>query len=155
MNSLDNLGRKLFMAFGLTFLAIGAVAVIISLSMNARMNNSRQVSATVVEVIKEVDRSASVHNDYGHLSVLYTPVYEYTDGGEVIRYTSNVSTSKRAEIGSQATLYISEDGKIYQKSGAAVTLFVGIIFAVVGGVFTFITFKLWKKKTEEAEERYL
>ena len=130
MNSLDNLGRKLFMAFGLTFLAIGAVAVIISLSMNARMNNSRRVMAC-------------------------TPVHEYTDGGEVIRYTSNVSTSKRAEIGSQATLYISEDGKIYQKSGAAVTLFVGIIFAVVGGVFTFITFKLWKKKTEEAEERYL
>lgn len=143
------------MAFGLTFLAIGAVAVIISLSMNARMNNSRQVSATVVEVIKEVDRSASVHDDYRHLSVLYTPVYEYTDGGEVIRYTSNVSTSKRAEIGSQATLYISEDGKIYQKSGAAVTLFVGIIFAVVGGVFTFITFKIWKKKPVEAEERYL
>lgn len=155
MNSLDNLGRKLFMAFGLTFLAIGAVAVIISLSMNARMNNSCQVSATVVEVIKEVDRSASVHDDYGYLSVLYTPVYEYIDGGEVRRYTSNVSTSKRAEIGSQATLYISEDGKIYQKSGAAVTLFVGIIFAVVGGVFTFITFKIWKKKSAENEERYL
>lgn len=143
------------MAFGLTFLAIGAVAVIISLSMNARMNNSCQVSATVVEVIKEVDRSASVHDDYGYLSVLYTPVYEYIDGGEVRRYTSNVSTSKRAEIGSQATLYISEDGKIYQKSGAAVTLFVGIIFAVVGGVFTFITFKIWKKKSAENEERYL
>ncbi len=86
------------------------------------------------------------HN--GH-DTLYTPVYEYEDGGEVKRYTSDVSRSRRAEIGSETTLYISKDGKIYQKSGAAVTLFVGTIFAVVGGVFTFITFKLWKKKPEE------
>lgn len=151
----DNAVRKLFMFFGLTFLAIGIISIAISISMNVRMDNSRQVNATVVEVIKEVDRSASVHDDYGHLSVLYTPVYEYEDGGEVKRYTSNVSRSKRAEIGSETTLYISKDGKIYQKSGAAVTLFVGIIFAVVGGVFTFITFKLWKKKPEETEEQYL
>ena len=159
MNPLDNLGRKLFMAFGLVFLAIGAVGIIISLYMNARIDNSRQVSATVVEVIEETERDTDFnprnHRRRSHTSVMYTSVYEYSDGGEVRRYTSNVSTSKRAEIGSQATLYISEDGKIYQKSGAAVTLFVGIIFAVVGGVFTFITFKLWKKKTEEAEERYL
>lgn len=155
MNSLDNLGRKLFMAFGLVFLAIGAVAVIISLSMNARMDSSRQVSATVVEVIKKVDRSASVNDDYGHLSVLYTPVYEYSDGGEVKRYTSNVSTSKKAEIGSQATLYISEDGKVYRRTGAVIAFWVGIFFAVVGGVFTLFTFKLLKKKPEETEERYL
>lgn len=150
MNSLDNLGRKLFMAFGLVFLAIGAVAIIISLYMNARIDNSRQVSATVVDVIKKVDRDAD-----GYSTMMYTPVYEYVDGGEVRRYTSNVSTSKQAEIGSEATLFISEDGKIYQKPGAAILLFVGIVFAVVGGVFTFITFKLCKKKTEETEEQYL
>lgn len=146
----DNMVKKLFMAFGVGFLAIGAVCIIISLWLNVRMDNSRQVSATVVEVIKKVDRDAD-----GYSIMMYTPVYEYSDGGEVRQYISNVSTSKRAEIGSETTLYISEDGKIYQKSGAKIVYFVGIIFAVVGGVFTFITFKLWKKKSDETEERYL
>lgn len=159
MNFSDNAVRKLFMAFGLVFLAIGAVGIIISLYMNVRMENSRQVSATVVEVIEETERDTDFnprnHRRRSHISVMYTSVYEYSDGGEVRRYTSNVSTSKRAEIGSEATLYISEDGKVYERSGAAIVFLVGIIFAVVGGVFTFITFKLWKIKTEETEERYL
>lgn len=159
MNFSDNAVRKLFMAFGLIFLAIGAVGIIISLYMNVRMENSRQVSATVVEVIEETERDTDFnprnHRRRSHTSVMYTSVYEYSDGGEVRRYTSNVSTSKRAEIGSEATLYISEDGKVYERSGAAIVFLVGIIFAVVGGVFTFITFKLWKIKTEETEERYL
>lgn len=150
MNSLDNLGRKLFMAFGLVFLAIGAVGIIISLYMNARIDNSRQVSATVVEVIEKMERGAD-----GYSKMMYTPVYEYINGGEVIRYTSNVSTSQKAEIGSEATLYISEDGKVYQRTGVVIVLLVGIIFAVVGGVFTLFAFKLLKKKPEETEERYL
>lgn len=154
MKSSDDMVRKLFMLFGVAFLAIGAVGIIISLYMNARIDNSRQVSATVVEVIKETERDTDF-NPRSHTSVMYTSVYEYIDGGEVKRYTSNVSTSKQAEIGSEATLYISEDGKVYERSGAAIVFLVGIIFAVVGGVFTFITFKLWKKKTEETEERYL
>lgn len=159
MNSLDNLGRKLFMAFGLVFLAIGAVGIIISLYMNARIDNSRQVSATVVEVIEETERDTDFnprnHRRRSHTSVMYTSVYEYSDGGEVRRYTSNVSTSKRAEIGSETTLYISEDGKVYQRTGAVIVLLVGIIFAVVGGVFTLFAFKLLKKKPEETGERYL
>lgn len=150
MNFSDNAVRKLFMTFGVGFLAIGAVGIIISLYMNTRIDNSRQVSATVVDVIKKVDWDAD-----GYSTMMYTPVYKYSDGGEVRRYTSNVSTSKKAEIGSEATLYISEDGKVYQRTGAVIVLLVGIIFAVVGGVFTFITFKLWKKKPEETEERYL
>lgn len=150
MNPLYNFGKKLFMAFGLVFLAIFAVCTIIFFYMNARMGSSRQVSATVVEVIEKMERGAD-----GYSKMMYTPVYEYINGGEVIRYTSNVSTSKKAEIGSEATLYISEDGKVYRRTGAVIVLLVGIIFAVVGGVFTLFAFKLLKKKPEETEERYL
>lgn len=151
----DNAARKLFMFLGLVFLAVGIIAIVISLSMNVRMDNSRQVNATVVEVIKEVEHDTDFnprnHMRRHHTSVMYTSVYEYTDGGEVKRYTSSVSTSKQAEIGSEATLYISENGKVYERTGAKIAYFVGILFAVVGGVFTFITFKLWKKKPEETE----
>lgn len=147
MRQSDRIARLVFSALGLLLLGIGGNLIIDFVRLNVRMSSSRQVNATVVEVIR-------VREHNGH-DTLYTPVYEYEDGGEVKRYTSDVSRSRRAEIGSETTLYISKDGKIYQKSGAAVTLFVGIIFAVVGGVFTFITFKLWKKKPEETEEQYL
>lgn len=147
MRQSDRIARLVFSVLGLLLLGVGGNLIIDFARLNLRMSSSRQVNATVVEVIR-------VPKHHGH-NTLYTPVYEYEDGGEVKRYTSDVSRSKRAEIGSETTLYISKDGKIYQKSGAAVTLFVGIIFAVVGGVFTFITFKLWKKKPEETEERYL
>lgn len=147
MRQSDRIARLVFSVLGLLLLGIGGNLIIDFVRLNVRMSSSRQVNATVVEVIR-------VREHNGH-DTLYTPVYEYEDGGEVKRYTSDVSRSRRAEIGSETTLYISKDGKIYQKSGAAVTLFVGIIFAVVGGVFTFITFKLWKKKPEETEEQYL
>lgn len=147
MRQSDRIARLVFSVLGLLLLGVGGNLIIDFARLNVRMSSSRQVNATVVEVIR-------VREHNGH-DTLYTPVYEYEDGGEVKRYTSDVSRSRRAEIGSETTLYISKDGKIYQKSGAAVTLFVGIIFAVVGGVFTFITFKLWKKKPEETEEQYL
>lgn len=147
MRQSDRIARLVFSALGLLLLGIGGNLIIDFVRLNVRMSSSRQVNATVVEVIR-------VREHNGH-DTLYTPVYEYEDGGEVKRYTSDVSRSRRVEIGSETTLYISKDGKIYQKSGAAVMLFVGIIFAVVGGVFTFITFKLWKKKPEETEEQYL
>lgn len=147
MRQSDRIARLVFSVLGLLLLGIGGNLIIDFVRLSVRMSSSRQVNATVVEVIR-------VREHNGH-DTLYTPVYEYEDGGEVKRYTSDVSRSRRAEIGSETTLYISKDGKIYQKSGAAVMLFVGIIFAVVGGVFTFITFKLWKKKPEETEEQYL
>lgn len=150
MRRSDHIAKLIFSVLGLLLLGVGGNLIIDFARLNVRMGSSRQVSAAVVDVIEKMERGAD-----GYSTMMYTPVYEYIDGGEVRQYTSNVSTSKRAEIGSEGTLYISEDGKIYQKSGAAVTLFVGIVFAVVGGVFTFITFKLWKIKTEETEERYL
>lgn len=150
MRRSDHIAKLIFSVLGLLLLGVGGNLIIDFARLNVRMGSSRQVSAAVVDVIEKMERGAD-----GYSTMMYTPVYEYIDGGEVRQYTSNVSTSKQAEIGSESTLYISEDGKIYQKSGAAVTLFVGIVFAVVGGVFTFITFKLWKKKNEETEERYL
>lgn len=150
MRRSNRIVKLIFSVLGLLLLGVGGNLIIDFARLNVRMGSSRQVSATVVDVIEKMERGAD-----GYSTMMYTPVYEYTDGGEVRQYISNVSTSKKAETGSEATLYISENGNIYQKSGAAIMLFVGIVFAVVGGVFAFITFKLWKKKSEETEERYL
>lgn len=138
------------LSFGILFLFVGAIMIIVSVWVNVRTVNSRRVGATVSEVI---ETRTQTRKDYE--SVFYTPVYEYSDGGEIKTYTSSVSSSMPAEIGSEASLYISENGVIYEKRGTLAAFFIGIVFAALGGIFTFVTFKLWKKKPEETEERYL
>ncbi len=142
--------KKIFMAFGVFFLAAGAVLIIAALGLNARMDNCRRVSATVVNVVESVERRRSTIRHNRHRSTkMYTPIYEYYDGGELKTYQSRTSTSWAADIGSETTLYISDKGKIYERSGSLVILLVGIVFAVVGGVFTLVTVKVLRKKSEE------
>jgi|GEM_PF-1878042 len=133
---------KIFLLIGIIFLAVGAIVITVGLVMNARIESCRRVSATVSDVIERIDRDAE-----GYSTRMYTPVYEYVDGGEMKSYTSHVSTSRRAEIGSQATLYISEDGGVYERSGAAIALFVGVVFAAVGAVLLILTVKMRKNSS--------
>lgn len=150
MERSDNAARQVFIILGTVLLVAGVILIIVSLWLNMRMDNSRQVSARVTEVIETNEwhrkRRGKYHNK------MYTPVYEYYDDGELKTYTSSVSTSNRAEIGSEATLYISEDGKIYERSGSLITLIVGSGFTAVGGLFTFISVKIWRKISVEIEQ---
>ncbi|MEZ3453097.1 MAG: DUF3592 domain-containing protein [Oscillospiraceae bacterium] len=133
-------------AFGILFLIIGAVMIIVSVWINVRMFSSRHVSATVSEVI---ETRTQTRKDYE--SVFYMPVYEYSDGGEVKTYTSSVSSSMPAEIGSETTLYILENGIIYEKRGTLATFFMGIVFTAIGIFFAFINVKKLQKKYDETE----
>ncbi|MCM1522910.1 MAG: hypothetical protein NC120_00475 [Ruminococcus sp.] len=118
------------------FLAIGIGLLIGSAVTVSRMNISRRVNATVTDVVRVRSKGHSQRK------FLYAPVYEYYDNGELKIYKSSVSSSKAAEIGSEATLYIYGDGKIYERCGTAITLFVGVIFTAAGGVFAFTAVKM-------------
>lgn len=137
--------KVLSLFFGILFLFVGAIMVTVSVGVNLRMINSRRVSAAVVEVI---ETRTQTRKDYE--SVFYTPVYEYSDGGEVKTYTSSVSSSMPAEIGSEAALYISDNGIIYEKRGTFATFFMGIAFTAIGIFFAFINLKKLRKKFNEA-----
>lgn len=139
--------KALSSAFGILFLLIGSIMIIVSVGVNVRINSSRQVSARVAEVI---ETRTKTRKDYE--SVLYTPVYEYYDDGEVRTYKSLVSTSMPVEAGSEATLYISENGTIYERRGTPAALFIGIIFAAFGFFFAFIHVKKLRKKFDGTEE---
>lgn len=134
--------KVIFLTLGISFLLFGVIMITVSSGVNLRMDGCRQVRATVAEVVKAPRRGR--HRRYSY-------VYEYTDGGEVRRYKSNATTTVRLKIGSEKTLYISEDGRIYEHTGAAMTFLVGIVFAVMGGTFMLFTLKMRKKKSEEAE----
>lgn len=145
-----NTVKHIFMLIGIVFILTGAILIILSLRMNVRIDNSRQVTASVVDVIETREWHRKNHGKY--YTKMYTSVYEYYDGGEMKTYKSSVSTSKRAEIGSEATLYISEDGKIYERLGASLTLILGAGFSVMGGFFTFISVKIQRKIFAGTEE---
>ena len=150
MERSDNTARQFFIILGAVLLVSGVILLVVSLWMNMRMDNSRQVSAKVTEVIETNGWHRKRRGK--HYTKMYTSVYEYYDDGELKTYTSSVSTSNRAEIGSEATLYISVDGKIYERSGTLVTLIVGIGFSAVGGFFTFISVIMWRKISAVTEE---
>ena len=134
-------------AFGILFLIIGAIMITVSAGANLRMINSRRVNARIVEVI---ETHSKPRKDYER--ILYTPVYEYYDGGEVRTYESPVSTSMPVEMDGEVTLYISENGIIYEKRGILTTLFMGILFAALGYFFAFINVKRLRKKFAETDE---
>lgn len=151
MECSDKMVKRFFMAFGVGFLILGAILIAASLLLNAHMDNCRQVTAVVTDVIISYDSSRDMDNRQ-HDVPMYSSVYEYTDGGEVKTYTSNVSSSRRAETGSEVTLYISGDGRIYERSAAAVLLTVGIIFAFVGGIFTVICLTVFRRRKNEGRD---
>lgn len=134
-------------AFGILFLFVGAIMIVVSAWINLRISSSRRVEARVVEVI---ETRTQTRKDYE--SVLYTPVYEYRDGGEVRTYKSLVSTAMPVETGSETALYISENGIIYERTGTLTTLFMGIVFAALGVFFAFINVKILRKKYGETEQ---
>lgn len=153
MECSDKMVKRFFMAFGGGFLMLGAVIIAVSFLLNARMDSCRQVTAVVTDVIRSYDSDRDMGHRYRrHNALMYTSVYEYTDGGEVKTYTSNVSSSRQAVIGSEVTLYISRDGRIYERSAAAVLLIVGIIFAFVGGIFTVICLTVFRRRKNESRD---
>ncbi|MBD5140276.1 MAG: hypothetical protein HDT25_02505 [Ruminococcus sp.] len=138
----DSTQRKIVMFLGVVFLVLGVILLLVSLWNIVRMENSRRVIAMVVDVIE----TRSNYREEESTGVLYTPVYEYYDNGEVRTYKSLVSTSMLVEVGDKATLYISDNGIIYEKTSTLITLFMGILFAVTGGMFTFVTVVIMRKK---------
>ena len=143
----DSTQRKIVMFLGVVFLVLGVILLLVSLWNIVRMENSRRVIAMVVDVIE----TRSNYREEESTGVLYTPVYEYYDNnGEVRTYKSLVSTSMLVEVGDKVTLYISENGIIYEKTSTLITLFMGILFAVTGGMFTFVTVVKLPKRRNKA-----
>ena len=132
MDRSEKIKKVLSLAFGILFLFIGIIMIIFSVGVNVRMVSCRRVNARVADVIETHSKPRK------NMEVIYyTPVYEYYCDGDVRTYKSTVSTtSMTAETGSEATLYISENGIVYERTGTLTTLSMGIIFAVWGiGIF--------------------
>lgn len=127
-----------FTAFGVLFVLIGIGVLIGGLANNNAIKNSREVSGTIVDFIKRTGRS-----QHGHMHTYIYPVYEYYDDGETKRHESNVSVMPPKPLGTETTLYISEDGKVREKQSASIMFLVGGIFAAIGIIFTVVTLAIF------------
>lgn len=128
--------KTIFTAFGVFFVLIGIGVLIGGLANNNSIKNSREVTAKIVDFIERKYRSQQSHK----WRTAYYPVYEYYDDGETKRHESNVSVMPPKPIGTEVTLYISEDGKVRENQGTSIMILVGVIFAVVGAIFAVIAF---------------
>lgn len=127
-----------FTAFGALFVLIGIGVLIDGLANNNSIKNSREVSGKIVDFIKRRGRGQG-----GHMRTYYYPVYEYYDDGEFKRHESNISAMPPKPLGTEVTLYISEDGKVRDKQSASVMILVGVIFAAVGIIFTVVALAIF------------
>lgn len=130
--------KIVFTAFGVLFALIGIGVLIGGLANNNSIKNSREVSGTIVDFIKRRGRGQG-----GHMHTYCYPVYEYYDDGETKRHESNISVMPPKPLGTEATLYISEDGKVREKHSTSLMLLVGSIFAFVGVIFTVVALALF------------
>lgn len=128
-----------FMAFGILFAVMGTMILIAALRQRAEMRNCREVSARIVDFEKIRRRNGGAIATW---YTLYKPVYEYAELGDVKRYVSDVGSTDPVPVGTEATLYLSKSGKIYDKQYSALMLIVGAAFMAFGIFFAVLGFIL-------------
>lgn len=126
--------KIIFVLMGLLYAIIGAALLAVGAKNSKSIKESREVNAKLVDFVGKKHRRGRHHV----MRTYYYPIYEYYDSGEVRQYTSSVSTEPRKPVGTEVTLYISEDGKIMEKSVSKVMYLVGGIFAAIGVLFAVI-----------------
>lgn len=121
--------KIVFIGFGTLGVLIGAVFIIFAFAASNAVKKSREVTATVVDVVSRKERRKR-----GPCRTVYSPVYEYYDG-EYKRYKSSMSSTFEVKPGTGTTLYISEDGKIREQGTNVFMIVFGAIFAFAGLIF--------------------
>lgn len=129
--------KIMFVAIGSLFAFIGGFLLGIGAVGGRAMKKSRRVNAKIVDFKEEkwVKFDGTAFDPY---EIVHLPVYEYYDGGEIKRYTSQVYNSRKKPIGTEVTLYISEDGKVRDGLDSKIMYLVGGGLAAMGALFAVI-----------------
>lgn len=129
--------KIMFVAIGSLFAFIGGFLLGIGAVGGRTMKKSRSVNAKIVDFKEEkwVKFDGTAFDPY---EIVHLPVYEYYDGGEIKRYTSQVYNSRKKPIGTEVTLYISEDGKVRDGLDSKIMYLVGGGLAAMGALFAVI-----------------
>lgn len=90
---------------GIFYIIMGAGCLVMAVkyfSEAAKIMKGRKVTGRLVD-----------HNEVRQgKRVMYSPVYEYEDGGEIKRYTSSQLFSYQEPFGTEKILLISENGEV-------------------------------------------
>lgn len=129
--------KTAFIAIGSAVAVIGIILLAIGAAGSRAMKKSRRVNAKIVD-FKEEEWGKIDGTALDPFETVHLPVYEYYDGGEIKRYTSQVYDSRQKPIGTEVTLYIAEDGKVRDGSDSKIMYLVGGGLAAMGALFAVI-----------------
>lgn len=129
--------KIVFIAIGSLLAVVGIILLAIGAAGSRAMKKSRGVNAKIVD-FKEVEQVDPYGTAFKPYQIYRYPIYEYYDGGEIKRYTSQVYNSRQKPIGTEVTLYISEDGKVRDGLDSKIMYLVGGSLAAMGALFVVI-----------------
>lgn len=113
-------GRLVFI---IVFIA-GMIIGIIGLRQGIKIRSAAEITAVVVGEEFETDRDSD-----GDLTTYRYPVYEYSYRGETVQ--KRATSSGDTAIGERVTVYIGEDGTMYEKRTARALTLAGFLMAAL------------------------
>lgn len=90
------------------------------------IKSGEKIKAKVAEL--KTTRSRNKHGT----SLVYMPVYEYTENGEKKRFENGVYSSMHKEVGDDVLLYRNKNGKIVENRSTAGYIAFGVMFLLGG-----------------------
>lgn len=118
---------KLFMRGKVIFIIVfivGMILGIIGLRQGIKIRSAAEITAVVVGEEFETDRDS----DGDWITYRY-PVYEYSYRGETVQ--KRATSSGDTAIGEHVTIYVGEDGAMYEKRTARVLTLAGFLMAAL------------------------
>ena len=126
-------------AVGPVFILAGLLMLKSFIITHNNKSYTAKVKGTLVEYIERT-YPTSIEGQYSY-DVSYYPVYEYFVNGQTKMYESSIGRCKQnKKIGETTTLFIDEKERVYEKSDAKSTLWIGILLLLVGFAITGFVF---------------
>lgn len=119
--------KILLIIFGVIFIGAAIPFLIKGIRELIIIKSGEIIKARVAEL--KTTRTRTKHNS---TKLLYMPVYEYSENGEIKRFENGVYSGIHKEVGDETTLYKGKNGKIVENRNTGGYVAFGVMFLLCG-----------------------
>lgn len=119
--------KILLIIFGVIFISAAIPFLIKGVRELIIIRSGEIIKARVAEL--KTARTRTKHNG---TKLLYMPVYEYSENGEIKRFENGVYSSMHKEVGDETTLYKGKNDKIVENRNTGGYVAFGVMFLLCG-----------------------
>lgn len=119
--------KVLLIILGVVFWGVAIPVLIKGIKELAVIKGGEIVKARVAEL--KTTRERTEHHG---TRLVYMPVYEYFENGEIKRFENGVYSSMHKEVGAEVLLYRSKSGKLVEKRNTGGYIAFGVMFLLCG-----------------------